>query len=316
MRMWAWVFPGQGAQKVGMGKAVYDTYEEAKKTFQEADAVLGFSLSDLCFYGPEEKLRQTAYTQPAILTASVAMWRVLEARGVRPDVAAGHSLGEYSALVAAGALDFADAVRVVHRRGQYMQEAVPAGGGTMAAVLQADRETVNQVCAEVSREVGPVELANVNCPGQLVISGRTEAVQEAGKRLLERGAKRVLPLEVSGPFHSSLMKPAAQRLAGDLARVPLRDAICPVVSNVDAKPRRKADEIREALVRQVAGPVLWEDGVRAMIAMGVTQVAEVGPGRVVSGLVRKVDRKVEILAAEDPDSLEALWNRWEAVKES
>ncbi|MDI3257185.1 MAG: ACP S-malonyltransferase [Kyrpidia sp.] len=311
--VWAWVFPGQGAQAVGMGRAAYDTYDEARRTFREADDALGFSLSNLCFAGPEETLRLTYYTQPAVLTVSVALWRVLEARGVRPDVVAGHSLGEYTALVAAGALDFADAVTLVHRRGRYMDEAAPAGEGAMAAVLQGDRDMVARVCQEVSEEVGPVELANVNCPGQVVISGKAEAVRVAGRRVLERGAKRVLPLDVSGPFHSALMEPAARRLAADLAEVPIRDARCPVVSNVDARARSGAEEIREALVRQVSRPVLWEDGVRAMIAMGASGFAEIGPGRVLSGLVRKVDRGVDVWNAEDPDGLEQVWNRWKAV---
>ncbi|MBX6394834.1 MAG: ACP S-malonyltransferase [Alicyclobacillaceae bacterium] len=313
MAVWAWVFPGQGSQVVGMGKSAYDTYEEVRRTFREADEALGFSLTDLCFTGPEETLRLTYYTQPAILTVSVALWRVLEARGVKPHIVAGHSLGEYTALVAAGALSFGEAVRLVHRRGQYMDEAVPAGEGAMAAVLQGDREVLASVCEEVTREFGPVQLANVNCPGQVVISGKAEAVREAGKRVLERGAKRVIPLDVSGPFHSVLMEPAAERLAGDLAAVSIRDARCPVVSNVDARPRTGAEELREALVKQVSAPVLWEDSVKTMLEHGVSCVVEVGPGKVLTGLVRKVDRRVETLNVEDPESLENAWERWKAV---
>lgn len=296
-----------------MGRAAYDTYEEVRQTFREADEALGFSLTELCFAGPEETLRLTYYTQPAILTVSVALWRVLAARGVTADVVAGHSLGEYSALVAAGALEFADAVRLVYRRGRYMDEAVPAGEGAMAAVLQGEREVIASVCDEVTREVGTVQLANVNCPGQVVISGRADAVREAGKRVLERGAKRVVPLEVSGPFHSALMEPAALRLAADLEQVRIRDARCPVYANVDARPKVRAEEIREALIRQVSAPVLWEDSVRNMRAAGITRFVEVGPGKVLSGLVRKVDRAAETVSVEQPAEVEAIWDQWKAV---
>lgn len=300
----AFLFPGQGSQKVGMGKDLAEVHPGAKEIFAKADEALGFSLSRLCFEGPEEKLRLTAYTQPAILSTSIALYTAFSERGIVPDLVAGHSLGEYSALVAAGSIDFADAVRTVHRRGTFMEEAVPAGKGAMSAVLGLDREVLEQVCREVSREGHLVEPANLNAPGQIVISGHREAVEEGGERARQAGARRVIPLAVSGPFHSSLMKPAAERLSEALADVVITDAKVPVVANVSARPVTEAQAIRQSLIDQVASPVLWEDSVRWMMEQGVDTFVEIGPGNVLTGLVRKIHRRVTALSVQDVPSLE------------
>lgn len=300
----AYVFPGQGSQSVGMGRAIADNSRLAKGVFAEADEVLDFPLSALCFEGPEEKLNLTENTQPALLTTSVALWKEFEAHAPEPDYVAGHSLGEYSALVAAGSLAFADAVRVVRARGQLMEAAVPAGNGAMAAVLGLDRETLETLCRDVSTERETVELANLNCPGQIVISGTSAGVKAAAERAREAGARRVVPLTVSGPFHSSLMKPAGERLQKVLEGVRVQSARIPVVANVCACPLRSGDDIERALVRQVAAPVLWEDSVRWMLEQGVDTFVEIGPGRVLSGLIRKIDRKANVYHVEDPESLE------------
>jgi len=299
MTKYAFVFPGQGAQAVGMGKEMAETYPEAAAIFKQADEALGFSLSEIIWNGPEDTLRLTYYTQPAILTTSIAMYEVFKSQGITPVCTAGHSLGEYSALVAAGALSFTDAVRIVHARGKFMDEAVPAGIGAMSAVMGMDRQELADVCAAVTATHGPVELANINCPGQIVISGKAEAVAEAGVVLKERGAK-VTSLVVSGPFHSSLMAPAADKLAEVLAGVEIQDAAVPVIANVTGKPVQTAAEIREALVKQVASSVLWEDSVRTMISeLGVESIIEIGPGKVLRGLVKKVDRRFPTLGIND-----------------
>ncbi|MBW5444614.1 ACP S-malonyltransferase [Cohnella sp. CFH 77786] len=292
----AFVFPGQGAQAVGMGKDAYEQAPAAREAFDRADDALGFPLSRLAFEGPEEELRQTANTQPALLATSVALLDVYRGQGVKPDFVAGHSLGEYSALVAAGVLGFEDAVRLVRARGQFMEQAVPGGRGAMAAVLGAEREPLAALCRDVSEKVGRVELANVNCPGQIVVSGTAEGVAEVGERGKEAGAKRVIPLEVSGPFHSSLMQPAADRLAEALAGVEFRDAAVPVVANVHALPVTSGAELRELLVRQVVSPVLWEDTVRWLIGQGVDTFVEIGSGTVLAGLIRKIDKAVQVVA--------------------
>ncbi len=303
----AFLFPGQGAQYVGMGADLARAYREARETFDEADEVLGFSLSRLCFEGPAERLQETPITQPAILTASVACLRILERYGWRADVVAGLSLGEYTALVAAGALRFRDAVALVHKRGRFMEEAVPAGQGAMAAVIGLDREAVAEACRRGAAASGlVVEAVNFNCPGQVVIAGHAAAVERAGDEARALGARKVVPLAVSGPFHSSLMASARERLAAELERVPMADAAVPVVANVSGTCVRTAAEIRRALVEQVARPVLWEDGVRRMIADGVDHFVEVGPGTVLTGFLRKIDREVRVQNVQDLPSLERL----------
>jgi len=289
----AFVFPGQGAQSVGMGKDAYDASPEARAIFERADEALGFSLSRIIFEGPEDQLRLTVNTQPALLTVSVALLGLIAGR-VKPDYVAGHSLGEYSALVAAGVLGFEDAVRAVRLRGEFMEAAVPAGQGAMAAVLGAEREALRALCEEVSAEKGLVVLANVNCPGQIVVSGTAEGVKAVVERGKEAGAKRVIPLEVSGPFHSPLMQPAADRLERVLAELPMRDAEVPVIANVTAEPVTAADEIRVLLRRQVVAPVLWEDTVTRLIGLGVDTFVEIGSGSVLTGLIRKTDKTAKV----------------------
>ena len=253
----AFVFPGQGAQTVGMGREFYEKYEIAKKRFEEADEALGYSIKKMCFEGPEEDLRLTANTQPAILTVSVIAAEILKEHGVEPDVAGGHSLGEYSALVAAGVLDFADAVRLVHKRGMYRQEAVPVGEGAMAAVMGLSREEIVKICETINGE-SPVQAVNLNCPGQTVIAGATKGVEKAVEALNAAGAKKCVILPVSAPFHSTLMEPAAKKLAAELDKVTIRDARFPVASNYTGKLETKADDIMNNLVLQAAHPVLWE----------------------------------------------------------
>lgn len=307
----AFVFPGQGSQFVGMGQALSEQSEAARSIFQQADEALGFSLSELCFQGPEEELKLTANTQPAILTASIAVLAAFREQrpDFTPDYVAGHSLGEYSALVAAGALSFADAVKTVRARGQFMEEAVPAGEGAMAAVLNLDRAELHAVCEEVTAAGHPVQLANLNSPGQIVISGSAEGVKQAGEKAKAAGAKRVLPLNVSGPFHSSLMSPAADKLHGVLAGVTVADAKVPVVANVTARPVSEAALIVDSLVKQVSAPVLWEDSVQWMVEQGVTTFVEIGPGKVLSGLIKKIaPAETTILSVQDGESLTELLN--------
>lgn len=280
-----------------------EAYALAREVFERADAALGFSLSQLCFEGDEEELRRTENTQPAILTTSVACYRVLEQAGVRPDFVAGHSLGEYTALVASGALAFEDAVRLVRRRGQYMQEAVPLGQGAMAAILGASVEIVEQICREAA-EGQVCAPANFNSPQQIVIAGHKEAVERAVALARQRGARRAVPLPVSAPFHCPLMRPAEERLAEDLARVAFADLKIPLVNNVEAAIVTSGEAAREGLRLQVSRPVRWEESVRRLLTEGVTTFIEVGPGRVLSGLIRQIDRSARTLAVEDPDSLE------------
>ncbi len=303
--MIAFIFPGQGSQAVGMGRALADAFPMCREVFEEADAALGDSISRLCFEGPAEQLTLTENTQPAILAVSVAAWRLLASRGLTPALVAGHSLGEYSAHVAAGTFPFAEAVRIVRRRGRYMQEAVPVGAGAMAAVLGLDAEQVAQACKEAAQgEV--VSLANVNAPGQIVIAGARDAVIRAGERARQLGAKRVVPLPVSAPFHCALMKPAEERLAPELRAVTVSPPRVPVVANVDAEPKRDGRSAIAALVRQVSLPVRWEESVRRLAAEGVTAYVEVGPGTVLSGLVRKIHGGATVLNVETPDDLAAV----------
>jgi [acyl-carrier-protein] S-malonyltransferase len=300
----AFIFPGQGSQYVGMGKALAEAYPVARETLEEADRVLGRPLTRLLFEGPEEELRITWNTQPAILTVSVACLRVLEQTAdASPVACAGHSLGEYSALVASGAISFADAVRTVEQRGRFMQEAVPLGAGAMAAVLGLDAEPVARICAEVSRAGAVVEVANDNSPGQVVISGHAAAVEEAAKRAREAGAKRSVPLPVSAPFHCSLMVAAGERLAGVLASVPFSRPRIPVVANVDAESNDDPGRIPELLVRQVSSPVRWQACVKALSAAGADTFVEIGPGKVLTGLVKRILPSAATVNVEDPASV-------------
>jgi [acyl-carrier-protein] S-malonyltransferase len=301
----AFLFPGQGSQKVGMGKALAESFAEARETFAEADAAFEGPLSSLCFEGPEDQLMLTEHTQPAILAVSVAAARVLAAHGIQPDIVAGHSLGEYSANVVAETFSFSDAVGIVRRRGRYMQEAVPLGQGAMAAILGLDASDVARACDEAAQgEV--VSPANINGAGQVVIAGATSAVQRAGDRARALGARRVIPLAVSAPFHCALMKPAEERLAPELRALAVKDPRVPVVANVDAMPHRDAGATIEALIQQVSSPVLWESIVHRLASEGVTTYVEVGPGRVLSGLVKKIHKDAEVLAFGGPEDLEAV----------
>jgi [acyl-carrier-protein] S-malonyltransferase len=285
-----------------MGRLLYETYPESRAVFEEADAALGFSLSRLCFEGPDEELQLTAHTQPALLTVSTAASRALASSGLFPRFVAGHSLGEYSALVAAGSLAFKDAVVLVHKRGRYMQEAVPVGQGAMAAILGLDREKLEAACREAAQgEV--VSPANFNSPGQIVIAGATAAVGRAIEACKARGAKRAIPLKVSAPFHCALMMPAQQRLAVDLAAVPVAPPGVTFVNNVAAEVVSSAEACREGLVTQVSAPVLWEESLRMLGSLGASTFVEVGPGSVLSGLVKKTLPGSRILGVEDPASL-------------
>lgn len=292
----AFVFPGQGAQAVGMGKDAYESNAAARAIFDRADEVLGFSLTKLAFEGPDEELRQTANTQPALLAASIALLEMYKEQNVKPDFVAGHSLGEYSALVAAGVFSFDDAIRLVRARGQFMEQAVPGGQGAMAAVLGAEREALQALCTDITATSGLVELANVNCPGQIVVSGSAQGVAELAERGKEAGAKRVIPLDVSGPFHSSMMQSAADQLSKELADVTFNTAMAPVIANVHASPVTSGDELRELLVKQVVSPVLWEDTIRYLINEGVDTFVELGSGTVLAGLIKKIDKSVQVIS--------------------
>ncbi|MBN2058182.1 MAG: ACP S-malonyltransferase [Candidatus Saganbacteria bacterium] len=280
----AFVFPGQGSQSVGMGKDLAESY------LDQANDVLGFDLKKLCFEGPEEALKRTDITQPAILTVSIAAFYRLSSYVPRPSFFAGHSLGEFSALVAASALSFNDAVRLVHLRGKFMQEAVPMGQGAMAAIIGGDNGKIKEIC----QSVGNVWPANFNSPGQVVISGKKEAVETAGNKIKEAGAKRVIPLAVSAPFHCPLMQPAADKLKAELDKIEIKDAQIPVVANVTAEAVTEGAKIRELLVKQVTSPVLWEASIKNMIGNGINNFIEVGSGSVLAGLIKKIDRSVEV----------------------
>jgi [acyl-carrier-protein] S-malonyltransferase len=307
----AFLFPGQGSQAAGMGKELAALYPVARHTFQEADDALGFSISQLCFEGPDEKLKMTEITQPAILTMSVAVCRVLQEKGIVPQFVAGHSLGEYSAHVAAGTLEFADAVRTVRSRGQYMQEAVPAGQGAMAAILGMPLSELEKVCADAAQgEV--VSPANINSPDQVVISGATAAVQRAADLAKERGAKKAVMLQVSAPFHCAMMQPAQDRLARDLSALTFNDPDVDVIANFDSAPKTTGADSRTALISQVTGAVQWLGCVRKLIDLGAKSFVEVGPGKVLTGLMRQIDRSQTAQNVEDEASLQKLANLFAA----
>jgi [acyl-carrier-protein] S-malonyltransferase len=301
----AFIFPGQGSQTVGMGRALAEAHPACRAVFDEADGALGESLSAICFEGPSERLMLTENTQPAILTVSTAAARLLASEGVQADFVAGHSLGEYSAHVAAGTFAFGDAVRLVRRRGRYMQEAVPVGEGAMAAILGGDQAAVAQACIEAA-EGQVVSPANLNAPGQVVIAGHRAAVERAGVRAKALGARKVVMLPVSAPFHCALMKPAEERLAPELRAVAARDPRVPVVANVDGEPKTTAAAGIDALVAQVSAPVQWEGVVGRLASAGVRAYVEVGPGTVLSGLVRKIQREAVVTNLERPDQLDAV----------
>jgi len=301
----AFIFPGQGSQYVGMGKEFFENFREAREVFQEADDALHLSISSLCFQGPDEALKLTENTQPAVLTTSIAVLRVLQAeKGVVPHLAAGHSLGEYSALVVSGALAFADAVRTVRLRGRFMQEAVPVGEGAMAAILGMERGQVEKLCEEIAQgEV--LTPANFNCPGQIVISGHAKAIERAMERVKQEG-KKAVPLPVSAPFHSPLMKPAGERLEKALEGITIQDLKIPVVTNVEAEINQSKERVKELLVTQVWSPVRWEESMQKISGDGIEQTLEVGPGKVLSGLMKRINSKIEIKNIEDIQTLKKI----------
>ena len=304
--MIAFIFPGQGSQHAGMGKDLADNFSAARQVFEEANDALGFDLASLCYNGPEEDLKLTANTQPAILTTSIAALRALEAEtGLKPAFAAGHSLGEYSALVCSGALSFADAVRTVRLRGTFMQEAVPVGTGSMAAILGLDHEALDTVCSAAAQGQ-VVSPANYNSDGQVVIAGHTEAVARAIELAKEKGAKRAMPLPVSAPFHCSLMVPAGERLADTLAGIEVGEMNVPVITNVEAAPNQDSARVRELLVQQVSAPVRWEETVSCMVKLGVDRYVEIGPGKVLSGLVKRMAKGSTIQNVQNMADIRAL----------
>jgi len=302
----AFIFPGQGSQSVGMGQQLIESNEESKKYYEQADEVLGFSLSNIMLEGPAEELTKTYNAQPALLTTSTMVAKKLLAAGISPDYTAGHSLGEYSALVASNVLSFEDAVLLVHKRGLFMNEAVPAGEGAMAAILGLDKDSLNEVTKEVTENGETVQVANLNCPGQIVISGTAAGVEQASVKAKEAGAKRAIPLVVSGPFHSELMRPAADKLDAAISSIDLKEADIPVISNVTALPVIQSATIKNLLVEQLYSPVRWEESVQKMIELGVTTFIECGPGKVLSGLVKKIDRSVTTYCVHDEESLQQV----------
>ncbi len=293
----AFVFPGQGSQYVGMGRDLYENFKEAREIYNAADDVLGYALSEICFYGPEDAINETQNTQPAVLTTSIA---ALSTISLRPFMVSGHSLGEYSALVAAGALAFKDAVALVSLRARLMQEAVPAGKGLMAAVIGLDRETLKVVCNEAKGYVAP---ANYNCPGQIVIAGEHDAVKDAMAKAIERDAKKAIPLSVSVPSHCELMKTVGEGLRQAVKGIEIAEPVISIVNNADARIITKAGEIRDSLIRQLSQPLLWEDSIKRMIEEGVDTFVEVGPGKVLSGLIRRINSGIRVFNVEDTESL-------------
>ncbi len=302
----AFVFPGQGSQYVGMGREAYRAFDVVRETFEEASEVLGIDMARLSFDDPDRRLDLTAYTQPAILTLSVALWRVLDREGLKPSIVAGHSLGEFTALIVSGAMAFRDGVRLVHRRGIYMQEAVPPGMGGMAAILGMEREGVERLCREVSRDGSIVVPANYNSPGQIVISGHIEGVERAVALAKERGCKRAVVLNVSVPSHSPLMARAKERLAQDIEETAFKPPGVPVVTNLSARPVSSPEVLKRHLVEQLVSPVRWEESVRRMVEDGMERFVEIGPSKVLSGLIRRVSRDVSVSSVERPDDVETV----------
>lgn len=313
MNALALVFPGQGSQRVGMGQDFWSQVPETRIFFEKASEALGIDVGHLCFEGPDKQLTLTANAQPAIMTVSMAAFAALQREGIKPDYVAGHSLGEYSALVASGSFAFEDAIRVVRKRGEFMQEAVAPGAGAMAAVLGLDKQSVYAVCEEAA-QYGIVEVANLNSPGQVVIAGKTEAVDHAIELAKQRGAKRAVRLQVSAPFHCSLMKPAAERLAGVLHATPVADPTVPLVNNADAELLTTREAVTDSLVRQVTSPVRWEDVVRRLVKEGVTLFLELGPGKVLTGLIKRITPEATALYAEDLGSLRIAVSQMEALR--
>ncbi len=299
----AFVFSGQGAQKIGMGKELYENFEIFKKTFQESSDALGFSMEQMIFEGDEETLMLTENTQPAVVTMSVAAYRILEEKGIKPDVVAGLSLGEYSAHVASGTMDFSDAVRLVKKRGKFMQEEVPVGMGAMAAILGMTAENVIECCSAAS-EFGICEPANFNCPGQIVVSGEVKAVEKCSEIAKEKGAKRAMLLPVSAPFHCSMLLGAGEKLARELENVELNEMSIPLITNVTAEYVDSKDSVKELLKKQVSSSVKWEESVRKMIEDGVDTFVEIGPGKTLSGFIKKIDKEIAVYNVEDMASLE------------
>ncbi|MBR1694836.1 MAG: ACP S-malonyltransferase [Selenomonas sp.] len=314
MNKLAFVFPGQGAQAVGMGKDFCEQYEVAKKLFKEADEALGYSIKDMCFEGPAEDLKLTANTQPAILTMSVIANEILKEHGIQPDVVGGHSLGEYSALVAADVMNFQDAVLLVHKRGQFMQEAVPVGQGGMAAIIGLSDEVIVEACEKATKTAGEVQAVNFICPVQTVIAGTTAGVEAAVETLKAAGAKKAVILPVSAPFHSTLMKPAAVKLAAELDKVDIRDAKIPVVSNYTGKLEESAADIKANLVAQADHPVKWIDCVKTMQEFGADTFVEAGPGKTLCGFNRRIDKSLTSMNVENIESLQKTLDYFKEVR--